>query len=133
MMTGWAEIWNQKHPEATLRPLLFVPTFHKHKNQICYGFQLHPTKKIHSLLYTLRLLQALKQNAKDMVWLSGKYEAGSDRAAIELLTGDEDLISYLNGEAEDQRIIEKMKEQEYDWIRQVKPFLLYHEPLFSIL
>jgi uncharacterized protein YbbC (DUF1343 family) len=128
----WVDAWNKENAQAVLRPLLFVPTFHKYKDQMCYGFQLHPRKKIHVLLYSLKMIRSLKQNIGSMRWLEGPYEAGSDKPAIELLAGDDDILSYLNGAANEDTILDKMSEQEHKWIELTKPFLLYDEPLFQI-
>jgi uncharacterized protein YbbC (DUF1343 family) len=128
----WVDTWNKENTHAVLRPLLFVPTFHKYKDQMCYGFQLHPREKIHALLYSLKMIRSLKQNIGSMKWLEGPYEAGSDKPAIELLAGDDDILSYLNGAASEDTILDKMSEQEHKWIELTKPFLLYDEPLFQI-
>ena len=130
----WAAMFNQTHPEAVLRHLQFVPTFHKHSDALCYGFQLHPlSERLHSLRYSLSILRSLKQHSADLQWLTGPYEAWSDRPAIELLAGDPDVLNFLNGEGEEKLLIEKMKLHEQEWINKTKPFLIYIEPLFSIL
>ena len=129
---NWVSAWNKENTEAVLRPIQFVPTFHKHKDQLCNGFQLHPGEKIHSLLYSLRLLRSLKQNLVKMKWLEGPYEAGSDKPAIELLTGDYDLIEYLKGANNEEEILKKINGQEKIWIDMAEPFLLYGEPLAQI-
>jgi uncharacterized protein YbbC (DUF1343 family) len=128
----WVEIWNKKNTEAILRPIQFVPTFHKHKDQLCYGFQLHPGKKIHALLYSLKMLRSLKENLGEMRWLEGPYEAGSYKPAIELLVGDEDLIGYLNGMVKAETIQDMIDDQEKKWIEMAQPYLLYDEPLFQV-
>lgn len=79
------------------------------------------------------MLRSLKQHSAYLQWLTGPYEAWSDRPAIELLAGDPDVLSFLNGEGDGKMLIEKMKLHERDWINKTKPFLLYKEHLFSIL
>ena len=132
LSTDWVDVWNIENTQAVLRPLLFVPTFHKYKDQMCYGFQLHPGEHIHVLSYSLKMLRSLKQSAGVMKWLEGPYEAGSDRPAIELLAGDDDLLRYLNGIGNEDEIHKKMIDEELKWIEIAKPFLLYDEPLFRI-
>ena len=129
----WVNEWNSENPEAILRPLMYVPTFHKYKDEICYGFQLHPFKQMHSLLYSLKMLRSLKFTASELEWMEGPYEAGSAKPAIELLSCDEDLMRFLNGALNDSLIIDKMKEEERQWIEMTEPFRLYSEPLVSIL
>ena len=128
----WVEQWNRNNPEAVLRPLMFVPTFHKYSDEICYGFQLHPVKPMHSLMYALKMLRSLKIHSVEFAWLQGPYEAGSERPAIELLAGDEDMLCFLNGELNEDLIEEKLKEEENAWISMVQPYLLYSEPLYSL-
>jgi len=132
LSTDWVDAWNNENTQAVLRPLLFVPTFHKYKDQMCYGFQLHPAEQIHVLLYSLKMLRSLKLSAGAMKWLEGPYEAGSDKPAIELLAGDDDLLRYLNGMDNEDEILKKMIDEEQNWIEITKPFLLYDEPLFRI-
>jgi uncharacterized protein YbbC (DUF1343 family) len=129
---NWVVDWNNNNPIAVLRPLMFVPTFHKYKDEICYGFQLHPVKQMHSLMYSLKMLRSLHQNAKGFNWLEGPYEAGSDRPAIELLAGDEDLLYFLDGGSNVDVISNKLKEEETRWISLARPYLLYSDPLFSM-
>ena len=74
-----------------------------------------------------------KENLAKFEWLRGPYEAGSDRPAIELIAGDGDLLQYLNGMVKEDVILKKMVEEERRWLKITKPFLLYDEPLFSIL
>lgn len=128
----WVVAWNKENEQAVLRPLLFVPTFHKHKDKMCYGFQLHPGNNIHVLLYSLKMLRSLKQNVESMKWLDGPYEAGSDKPAIELLAGDDDLLNYLNGGSSDEVVNKKVIKEEQKWIEITRSFLLYEDPLIRI-
>jgi uncharacterized protein YbbC (DUF1343 family) len=130
---SWVDEWNKENPEAVLRPLLFVPTFHKHKDKLCYGFQLHPGDRFHSLLYTLKMLRSLKEHLAVLHWLEGPYEAGSDKPAIELLVGDKNLMGFLNGSGNMQDLSHKLKDEEREWIDMTRPFMLYPDPLISIL
>lgn len=129
---GWGHDFNRLHPEAVLRPLLFVPAFHKYSNEICYGFQLHPVRDdFHSLWYSLQMLQSLKKQVKELQWREGPYEAWSDRPAMELLAGDGDMIGFLNGTVDEPSIISKMRFHENKWIDRTRPYLLYPDSLFS--
>jgi len=130
---SWVDDWNKENPEAVLRQLLFVPVFHKHKDKLCYGFQLHPGDRFHSLLYTLKMLRSLKEHLADLHWLKGPYEAGSDKPAIELLVGDKDLLEFLDGSGNMKALSRKVKDEERKWIDMTRPFMLYPDPLISIL
>ena len=63
----------------------------------------------------------------------GKYEAGNDKKAIELLLGDRELIDYVSGEGEWAEIREHIKLEEQKWIKKAKKMLLYeNEQLFRV-
>ncbi|MBI3394980.1 MAG: DUF1343 domain-containing protein, partial [Spirochaetia bacterium] len=83
-------------PGAVLRPLMFIPTFHKHKDEVCRGFQIHVTGPYHSLLHTLRILRWARETFETFSWREGVYEFRSDRPAIELLCGDPILTDYVS-------------------------------------
>lgn len=110
-----------------LRPLKFIPTFHKHKDEICGGFQilLKEPEKFHSLFFTLKLIRMLREEyPNDFVYRSGAYEFRSDLTAIELLVGDRFLLDYLGGEYSDSFIFEYLNEQELLWVKKCKAMKL---------
>ncbi len=119
-------------PGCVLRPLRFLPTFHKHVSSICHGFQLHTNGAYHSLGHTLRLLRWIWESTPAFEWKRGVYEFRSDRPAIELLAGDPVLLAYLReGRAwDDVRAV--MTEAEEQWIRDLSPSLLYAHPLVRV-
>jgi len=130
LLSNWTEEWNNKNPEAILRPLIFIPTFHKYQDQVCSGFQLHPVLgNFHSLWYSLKLIRAIKAVLKEFRWREGPYEVGSDKTAIELLAGDEVLLNYLNGKEKDETITERLHEEERKWIEQSSQYVLYGDKL----
>ena len=132
LMTDWADRWNASHPEAILRPLIFIPTFHKYEGEYCYGFQLHPcSSEYHSLWYSLKMLRNIRSVVEDFSWREGPYETGSDRKAIELLAGDDLLIGYLNGKENERTVREKLIEEERKWMNHCRTYLLYKDPLRS--
>ena len=82
-------------PGATLRPLRFLPTFHKHGGTICEGFQIHAGPDYPALFGTMRILRWIRNKCAEFAWLSGVYEFRSNRPAIELLCGDDRLLHYV--------------------------------------
>ncbi|MDH5676728.1 MAG: DUF1343 domain-containing protein [Myxococcales bacterium] len=75
---------------ATLRPLSFSPTFHKHARKRCGGVQVHVTdaRRFRSYAAYLQILATLRQLAPEaMGWRQEAYEFVRDRPAIDLLTG----------------------------------------------
>ena len=76
------------------RPLTFRPTFHKFAGQVCGGVQLHVTNRVAFRPYLtgvamLRALHALGGEA--FRWRTEPYEFVSDRPAIDLLTGGDEI------------------------------------------
>lgn len=96
------EIWGAPHVDgarlarevdvegAILRPLHFLPTFHKHAGIRCGGVQVHVTDEARFRSYEayLRMIDhALRQDANQPRWRTEMYEYVVDRPAIDLLTG----------------------------------------------
>ena len=101
-----------------LRPLIYIPTFHKHKGEKCGGFQilLLNKKKFHSLLFTLHLLRTLREfYPNEFQFLKGVYEFRSDYSAIELLAGDDRILDFLNGDSNYLELEEYFKNEETKW------------------
>ena len=113
----------------------FIPTFHKYKDECCYGFQLllNPNMQYHALAHNLRILRFLNDNCSGFGYRPGKYEAENDKTAIELLLGDKELIDFVKGEGNWADIKEHIKVEEQKWIRKSKKALLYEdEQLYRI-
>lgn len=111
-----------------LRPLKFIPTFHKHKDLVCGGFQilLKKPEKFHSLFFTLKLIRTLSEEyPNDFAYRAGAYEFRSDRSAIELLVGDRFLLDYLKGKHSDSIVFQYLNEQERTWKRKCKEMELF--------
>ena len=118
-------------PGAVLRPLKFIPTFHKHAQQVCSGFQVHLTgPSYNSLAHSLKFLRYVKDHFSAFEWRTQEYEFISDKPAIEILAGDEALISYLYGEEKYSAVREKMTQEELKWMDTASQFLLYSQPLY---
>ena len=132
----FAEDWNSsRHPvfnkHCYIRPLLFVPVFHKFINQICLGVHLmvHKKEKYHSLSHSLQLIKYIREKTSGFEWRPGKYEAFNDKKAIELLLGDQLLLDYSENKANWKDVKLKLDEEETAWIKEVSPFLIYNQPL----
>ena len=121
---------------ASLRWHRFIPVYHKFKEEPCFGFQLirRPGQKYHALLHALRQIRFLKENCEEFAFRPGKYEAGNDKTAIELLAGDPLLLDYLDGKINMIDEIENhLRKTEKEWMERAKNYLLYKEPLFQSL
>lgn len=109
-----------------LRPLRFVPTFHKHKDLICNGYHLMvlDANQFHSLLFTLSFLRAVLQfYPTEFQFLDGVYEFRSDRPAIELLVGDPKLLDYIQGKESYQNTKDFLLFEEGKWLTKISQFL----------
>ncbi|WP_273214034.1 DUF1343 domain-containing protein [Runella zeae] len=115
-----------------LRPLQFIPTFHKHANELCGGFQIHlaPSQSNHSLLSSLILLRICNEYIPNL-WRQGAYEKGSTKTALEILVGDADLLDFVNGKVALSVIVEYLKQTENEWITGSKS--ISNAALFSVL
>lgn len=120
-----SELKNPYDSTYHLRPLRYVPTFHKFKNEICNGFQIIvlDSKKFHSLFFTLFLLrQMIKIYPDSFQFLEGVYEFRSDKPAIELLVGDEVLLDFLHDRSSLREVKEYLSVQESNWKKKIKDF-----------
>ena len=134
------ENWNDpKHPMhdegVFIRWMKFIPTFHKYRDECCFGFQLllNPNMQYHALAHNLRIMRFMHDNCAGFELRPGKYEAGNDKTAIELLLGDKELIDFVNGNGSWKEIKEHIKVEEQKWIRKTKKDLLYEdEQLYRI-
>lgn len=120
---------------ASLRPLRFIPVFHKHANIVCDGWQIHLTgeQHYHSLKHSLQLIRYIKENYSDFLWRSDEYEFRSDRPAIEILVADEILLDYLNGKTGFSIIEEYLLEAESNWIHQSRNWKIHNPKLYSVI
>ncbi len=112
--------------KLVLRPTRFIPTDHKFKGEVCFGFQLHILNSdFHSLLFSLVLIQYINRFTNQSIWGKGKYEYGSDKTAIELLVGDKKILNFLKTEADFKALIPYLQKGEKTWIKRVKKHLIY--------
>ncbi|MEF9931970.1 MAG: DUF1343 domain-containing protein, partial [Bacteroidales bacterium] len=128
--SNWNDPANPLYDEgAFVRWMKFIPTFHKYSGECCYGFQLllNPNMQYHALAHNLRIIRFINDNCRGFAFKSGKYEAGNDKTAIELLLGDKELIDYVNGNGNWNDIKEHIKTEEQKWIRKTKKILLYED------
>jgi uncharacterized protein YbbC (DUF1343 family) len=135
--------WNAAgHPLADpgvfLRWHRFIPVFHKYRDQVCFGFQLiprgggspDPGGPYHALFHALRLIRFAAEHCGDFSFRPGKYEAGNDKTAIELLAGDPVLLDYLRGKGPaDSELREYLRDEEERWIEKVEGYQFYGEGL----
>lgn len=76
-------------PGLIVRPLAFIPTFHKHAGQVCGGVQVHPTGPEFRPLaaYVALVALAARRAPEDFRFRTERYEFVDDVPAFDLLTG----------------------------------------------
>ena len=85
-----------------LRPLVFLPTFHKHAGQPCGGVQVHVTDRdrYRPLMVATALLKTAWRRWPDKVkWRTEVYEYVADPIAIDLLGGTDALRHEIEQDA----------------------------------
>jgi uncharacterized protein YbbC (DUF1343 family) len=105
-----------------LRPLKFIPAFHKHAGLVCNGLQITVTApRFHSLLFALLLLKETSRYFDaEKFWRPGAYEFGNEKTAIELLAGDAFLLEFLFGEISPIVLWDYLTTTEAEWAKQLK-------------
>ncbi|HSQ64074.1 MAG TPA: DUF1343 domain-containing protein [Polyangiaceae bacterium] len=86
-----AELRGTKLPGFVARPLVFLPTFHKHAQRPCGGVQLHVTDGAAFrpvATYVALIACAARAAPDDFRFRTERYEFVDDIPAFDLLTGD---------------------------------------------
>lgn len=112
--------------QALLRPLRFIPAFHKHQGKECVGFQLHLLQPdiYHAIFGTLFLMrEAALYFREEAFWRPGAYEFDSGCTAAEVLIGDDLLIAYVRGGISEQEVLEHVQASENQWREYVRKML----------
>lgn len=85
-------------PGVHFRPIHFTPKFHKWKEQLCEGVQIHVTDRNHftPFLAGLALISVSLQLYPDQFrWREESYEFVKDRLAFDLLAGSDTLRKQI--------------------------------------
>jgi uncharacterized protein YbbC (DUF1343 family) len=117
-----------------LRPCWFEPTFHKHADKLCAGFQVHVEDAAyydHEAFRPWRLFalafKALRRLRPDYpLWRDFPYEYEQGRLAIDVINGSELLRCWVDDPAATPADLEKLAAaDESDWQEQRRSALLY--------
>ncbi|MCC3356344.1 exo-beta-N-acetylmuramidase NamZ domain-containing protein [Bacillus sp. REN16] len=119
-----AKTFNQNKVSGVLaRPTSFIPTYQKHKDEVCGGIQLHVVdrRKLNSLEAGILLIETIAEMyPNDFSFISnhnGKY-------FFDLLAGTKKLKKHiLNGTSSD--FLETCNKQVASFKKQREPYLLY--------
>ena len=122
-----------KFPGSILRPLRFVPTFHKWKDEMCDGFQIHLTgDPYHSLMHSLFIIHSIQKNYPEFEWRKGTYEFGSEKPAIELLCGDPVLLDFLDAKLSFEKLRKYLRKTEKQWLEEMEQYKIYDRKHISL-
>jgi uncharacterized protein YbbC (DUF1343 family) len=113
---------------VTLRPLNFVPTFHKYAGQLCGGVQVHVTdasafRPYHFYLQAVALVRERYREA--LTWRTETYEFVTDRPAIDLLSGGPEFRETVDAYRNINLILEADKKTTADFDKSRQQDLLY--------
>lgn len=81
-----------------LRPIMFLPTFHKHSGLVCGGFQIHITdnKTFKPWRVGQLLLRELYHHLEgDFEWLRPPYEYNYEKEPIDIINGSDKLRNWV--------------------------------------
>lgn len=123
-----AELNDYQLPGVVFRPLYFKPGFQKWAQQVCAGVQLHITdRKIFKPYRTgvACLKSVIDLYPDEFEWRDKPYEFVSDLPAIDMLAGSSLLREQLEQHQPLKTIFEGWKEQEADFIKNRREYLLY--------
>jgi len=113
---------------ATLRPLSFEPTFHKHARTSCGGVQVHvdDLTAFRSYALYLRMIAAIAKRAPEaFCFRTETYEYVSDRPAIDLLTGGPEFRGCVEQGADLEDLLRADEAGARGFAEHRKPWLLY--------
>src|SRR5687768_1410466 len=117
-------------PGVRFRPHYFVPTFHKHANQVCGGVELHVTNRgtfepYRTGLWCVKV--ARDMNPEEFKWRTETYEFVSDRLAIDLLAGTSKYRELVESNRNIDEWVREWEDPLREFARLRDEFLLYRE------
>ena len=84
-----------------VRPITFLPTFHKHMNKVCGGFQIHVTDKTKFKPWRvgqLMLREMFHYLGEDFEWLNPPYEYNYTQMPIDIINGTDLLRHWVESD-----------------------------------
>ncbi len=115
-------------PGVAFRPVRFLPTFGKHAGTVCGGVQLHVAAPadLRPVLTGVALLTAARAAApEDFGWRTEPYEFRSDRPAIDLLAGNDELRARVDAGDGPGEIAAGWEEERRGFLERREGCLLY--------
>ena len=118
---------DQKLAGVSFRPHFFQPTFQKHAGKICSGFQQHVyDRDVYGSYRTgIAIIKVMKRLFDEFAWRSEPYEFESDRLAIDLLLGTDELRPLIEADRPLDEIEASWKDDLDEFLEMRKPYLYY--------
>lgn len=93
-----------------VRPLSFIPTFHKHGGKTCGGVEVHPLDDRFRpvAVYTALIALAARMAPRDFAFRTERYEFVDDIPAFDLLTGSSYAREAILGGEDVRTIVEQL-------------------------
>ena len=86
-----------------LRECWFEPTFHKHKGELCHGFQIHADNPnyVHEQFKPWRIIALALHSVRKLypdyeIWREFHYEYEADKLAFDVINGSELLRQWID-------------------------------------
>ena len=113
-------------PGARFRPVYFVPTFSKHRGELCAGVHIYVTnretcKPVSAVLHILQLLK--RRYPDDFAWR--QPWANGARPPIDLLWGSDRLRQHIDADAPAEALIKSWQPALREFERVRADYLLY--------
>ncbi len=122
------KLMSNKLPGVLFRPVHFLPTFDKHKGEVCHGVFIHVNNKksFKPFLTAVAALIACMENSKGKFkWLNGPYEYESVKLPIDILLGNGKIRKYIESSAPLNIIEQSYIKELSDFSSKRKAWLLY--------
>ena len=111
-----------------LRPMIFLPTFQKHKDKACGGYQIHVTDR--RTFRPWRLSQILLRElyhrlGAEFKWKEPPYEYEYDHVPVDLINGTDKLRAWVETNGINSYLDELEAQSMPEFLRQRKSYLCY--------
>jgi uncharacterized protein YbbC (DUF1343 family) len=111
-----------------LRPLVFLPTFQKHANIPCGGYQIHVTDR--KAFEPWRLCQYLLREmyhelGSDFAWKQPPYEYEFHKVPVDLINGTDRLRHWVEKRGSEEEYQTIMKEGQSEFFENRQSILIY--------
>lgn len=131
------QLMKKKAPQwlkgVTLRECFFEPTFHKHKGQLCHGFQFHTDlesyrhEQFKPYRITALMLKCIRELYPDYdLYRDFPYEYAHGLLPFNVINGGPELKEWIESKkAKVSDLEKKLKIDEKEWLLKRRKYLLY--------